>query len=99
VLGGTSELVSAYRVTERRAVGSRFKASRARKITRLVGRERELQQLIALWEKVDRSEGQVALICGEAGIGKSHLCESLLEHLADQSHLTLELVPEIWTEG
>jgi class 3 adenylate cyclase/DNA-binding response OmpR family regulator len=89
VLGGTSELVSAYRVTERRAVGSRFKASRARKITRLVGRERELQQLIALWEKVDRSEGQVALICGEAGIGKSHLCESLLEHLADQSHLTL----------
>jgi predicted ATPase/DNA-binding response OmpR family regulator/class 3 adenylate cyclase len=86
---GISEPVSACRVTGRRAVGSRFKATRAKNITRLVGRERELQQLIALCEKANRGEGQVALICGEAGIGKSHLCEFLLEQLADQPHLTL----------
>jgi AAA ATPase domain len=52
-------------------------------------REPELQQLTALWEKANRGEGQIALICGEAGIGKSHLCEFFLGRLVDRPHLTL----------
>jgi class 3 adenylate cyclase/DNA-binding response OmpR family regulator len=88
-LGGIFEPVNACLVTGRRTVGSRFRATRSKKVTRLVGREHELDQLVALWERARRGEGQVALICGEAGIGKSHLSEFFLARLAGQSHLTL----------
>ena len=88
-LAGVSEAVSACRVTEKRAVESRFKAKRSNKITRLVGRDQELQQLLALWDRAKRGEGQVGLICGEAGIGKSHLCEFLLEHIVEEPHVTV----------
>ncbi len=88
-LGEFSEPVNAFLVTGRRTVGSRFKATHPKKVTGLVGRERELHQLIALWERARRGEGQVALICGEAGIGKSHLSEFFLTRLSGQLHLTL----------
>jgi class 3 adenylate cyclase/DNA-binding response OmpR family regulator len=88
-LVGTPEPVCAYRVTARRGVSSRFKAIRSKKATHLVGRERNLQQLMALWERAKGGEGQIALICGEAGIGKSHLCEFFLRRLVDQPHLPL----------
>ena len=59
------------------------------KITRLIGRDQELQRLLALWDRAKRGEGQVALICGDAGIGKSHLGEFLLGHIAGEPHATL----------
>jgi len=89
VLAGVSEAVSACRVTEKRAVESRFKAKRSNKITRLVGRDQELQQLLALLDRARFCKGQVGLICGEAGIGKSHLCEFLLEHIVEEPHVTV----------
>ena len=88
-LAGVSEPVSTWRVTGKRAVASRFKAKRSRKVTRLIGRDQELQRLLALWDRAKRGEGQVALICGEAGIGKSHLCEFLLGRLVGELHATL----------
>ena len=88
-LAGVSEPVSTWRVTGKRAVASRFKGRRANKITRLIGRDQELQRLLALWDRAKRGEGQVALICGEAGIGKSHLCEFLLGRLVGEPHATL----------
>ena len=88
-LAGVSEPVSTWRVTGKRAVASRFKAKRSNKITRLIGRDRELQRLLALWDQAKRGEGQVALVSGEAGIGKSHLCEFLLGRLVGEPHLTL----------
>jgi predicted ATPase len=48
-----------------------------------------LQQLMALWDRARRGIGQVGLICGEAGIGKSHLCEFLLGHIVEEPHATL----------
>jgi DNA-binding response OmpR family regulator/class 3 adenylate cyclase len=86
--GGAAEKVSTWRVTGKRAVASRFKAKRSNKITRLIGRDRELQRLLALWDRAKRGEGQVVLISGEAGIGKSHLCEFLLGRLVGGPHLT-----------
>ena len=50
------------------------------KITRLIGRDQELQRLLALWDRAKRGEGQVALICGDGGIGKSHLGEFLSKY-------------------
>jgi predicted ATPase/DNA-binding response OmpR family regulator/class 3 adenylate cyclase len=88
-LTGASGAVNACRVTGRRTVESRFKATRPQGVMRLVGREQELGQLLALWDRAKHGEGQVALVCGEAGIGKSHLCEFFLEHVVEESHATL----------
>jgi DNA-binding response OmpR family regulator/class 3 adenylate cyclase/predicted ATPase len=89
VVAGISEAVSACRVMGKRTVESRFKARRSDKITRLFGRDKELQQLLLLWDRAKRGEGQVGLVCGEAGIGKSHLCEAFLGHIAEEPHATI----------
>src|SRR6516164_2839015 len=86
-LAGVS--VSACRVTGKRTVESRFTARRFGKLTRLVGRDQELQQLMALWDRAKQGKGQVALVCGDAGIGKSHLSEALLRHIAKEPHATI----------
>jgi DNA-binding response OmpR family regulator/class 3 adenylate cyclase len=83
-LTGLSESVSACRVTGKRAVASRFRSRHLNGVTGLVGRDQELQQLMALWGRAERGEGQVGLICGEPGIGKSHLCEFLLGHIVEE---------------
>jgi class 3 adenylate cyclase/DNA-binding response OmpR family regulator/predicted ATPase len=88
-VAGLNVPVAACRVTARRAVKSRFKATRSKKDIQLVGRAHEFQELVALWQRANCGDGQVALISGEPGIGKSHLCEFLLEQLAEQAHLTL----------
>ena len=88
-LAGLSETVSACRVTGKRAIASRFRSRHSDRVTGLVGRDQELQQLMALWHRARRSEGQVGLICGEAGIGKSHLCEFLLGHMVEEPRSTL----------
>ena len=76
-------------MTGRQAVASRFKAKHSNKVTRLVNRNQELQQLFELWDRAKRGQGQVGLICGEPGIGKSHLCEFFLEHVIEDPHATL----------
>ena len=88
-LPGLSDPVSACRVIGNRAVASRFKAKHSNKVTRLVNRNQELQQLSELWDRAKRGQGQVGLVCGEPGIGKSHLCEFFLEHVIEDPHATL----------
>ena len=88
-LPGLSQSVSACRVNGRRVVADRFKAKHSNKVTRIVNRKQELQQLFELWDRAKRGEGQVGLICGEPGIGKSHLCEFFLEHLNENPRATL----------
>ena len=86
---GFSEPVTAYRVTGKRAIESRFAARRTGRLTELVGRQGELQQMSALWERTKNGKGQVALLCGEAGIGKSRLCEEWLDRITDEPHTTI----------
>ena len=52
-------------------------------LTELVGREEELELLLRRWSKAKTGEGQVVLLSGEPGIGKSRLTAALLERLAD----------------
>jgi predicted ATPase/class 3 adenylate cyclase len=86
---GASDAVNACRVTGRQTVESRFNAMRPKRVTRLVGRAQEMRQLLGLWDRAKRGEGQVALVSGEPGIGKSYLCTALLDHIAEKPHVTI----------
>jgi predicted ATPase len=58
-------------------------------LTELFGREEELETLLRRWSKAKTGEGQVVLLSGEAGIGKSRLTAALLEGLANEPHTRL----------
>src|SRR5262249_5487486 len=57
--------------------------------SRIYGREEELELLLRRWSRAKTSEGQVVLLSGEAGIGKSRLTVALLERLASEQHTRL----------
>ncbi|MFB3137758.1 MAG: AAA family ATPase, partial [Phycisphaerales bacterium] len=88
-LKGISGPVAAWRVAGVRTVESRFEARQSRTLTAFVGREPELQTLIQCWNQAKGGEGQVVLISGEPGIGKSRLTEMLHEQLAKEPHIRL----------
>jgi class 3 adenylate cyclase len=71
------------------AVESRFEALHGIGLTALVGREEELELLLRRWSKAKTNEGQVVLLSGEAGIGKSRLTASLMERLVSEPHTRL----------
>jgi predicted ATPase len=70
-------------------VESRFEALHATGLTELVGREEELELLLRRWSKAKSGEGQVVLLSGEPGIGKSRLTAALLERAAPEPHTRL----------
>jgi predicted ATPase/DNA-binding response OmpR family regulator/class 3 adenylate cyclase len=86
---GVSEKVTACLVTGRQAVESRFSSMRGPRLTQFVGRQHELQELLALWRRAKAGKGKVALLCGEAGIGKSRVCEVFLERITADPHITI----------
>jgi len=86
---GLSEPLAPYLVTGKRAVESRFATRGTGKLTKLVGRQHELQQISNLWERTKGGKGQVALLCGEAGIGKSRVYEDWLDRITDEPHITI----------
>lgn len=59
-------------------------------LTPLIGRERELGMLLERWEEAKDGLGQVVLLSGEAGIGKSRLLDALKERLVSESHTRWE---------
>ena len=71
------------------SVEGRFEAMHASGLTDLVGREEELELLLRRWSKAKSGEGQMVLLSGEAGIGKSRLTAALLKHLAAEPHTRL----------
>jgi class 3 adenylate cyclase/predicted ATPase len=70
-------------------VDSRFEALRASGPGALVGREQEVELLMQRWSRAKAGEGQVVLLTGEAGIGKSRLTAALLERLAAEPYARL----------
>jgi class 3 adenylate cyclase/predicted ATPase len=88
-LKGISGRVQAWAALRPSLVESRFDALHASGVTELVGREEELELLLRRWSKAKTGEGQVVLLSGEAGIGKSRLTAALLERLASERHTRL----------
>ncbi|MCZ6758810.1 MAG: AAA family ATPase [Gemmatimonadetes bacterium] len=78
-LKGMDKAVRAWRVIAPTVAESRFEAIHRAALTPLVGREHELGLLFERWEQAKDGEGQVVLLSGEAGIGKSRITEALRE--------------------
>src|ERR1700726_4251677 len=88
-LKGIGGPVRAWAALRQASVESRFEAMHATGLTDLIGREEELELLLRRWSKAKTGEGQVVLLSGEAGIGKSRLTAALLERLAGEPHTRL----------
>jgi class 3 adenylate cyclase len=88
-LKGISGPMRAWAALRPASVESRFDALHASGLTELVGREEELDLLLRRWSKAKTGEGQVVLLSGEPGIGKSRLTAALLQRLADEPHTRL----------
>ena len=88
-LKGIAGPVRAWAAVRPASVEGRFEALHASGLTKLVGREEELELLLRRWSRAKGSEGQVVLLSGEAGIGKSRLTAALLERLATERHTRL----------
>ena len=58
-------------------------------MTPFVGREHEVALLLDRWRDASEGEGQVALLSGEAGIGKSRILAALRERIGDEPHVTV----------
>ncbi|MCK1606571.1 AAA family ATPase [Bradyrhizobium sp. 166] len=88
-LKGFPEPVQAWLVSGEGAAESRFDAQHGMATTALVGRDQELALLLERWEQAKEREGQIVLLGGEAGIGKSRLVRALRDHLAGAPHTPL----------
>src|SRR5208282_3820457 len=86
-LKGVSAPVTLYRIVRASGGGRR---GGARALTPLVGREEELEHLRRRWERARSGEGQLALIVGEPGIGKSRMIEEFRTHLGETPHTWVE---------
>src|SRR5271167_4166690 len=88
-LKGIASPARAWAAMRPSSVASRFEALHTTGLTALVGREEESELLLRRWSRAKTGEGQVVLLSGEAGIGKSRLTASLLERLAGEPHTRL----------
>jgi hypothetical protein len=84
---GYDHPIRIWRVLRESSIDSRFEALRAHGTSPLFGRNEELALLLHRWREVQRGEGRVVLLSGEAGIGKSRLAAALEDHLRTHPHI------------
>jgi len=89
-LKGLSQPMRVYRVLQESDSQSRFEVAATHGLTPLVGREQEVGLLLERWAQVKDGLGQVVLLNGEPGIGKSRLVQVVKERLASEPHLRWE---------
>jgi class 3 adenylate cyclase len=87
---GLANPVRVYRVLEEGRVQNRLEVAASRGLTPLVAREQEVALLLSRWEQVKDGLGQVVLLNGDAGIGKSRLVQVLKERVAGEPHTRWE---------
>jgi class 3 adenylate cyclase len=89
-LRGVTESMRIYQVLSASGATSRLDVAATRGLTPLVGRESEVTLLMERWEQVKAGQGQVVLLTGEGGIGKSRLVQTLKDHIANDLHMRWE---------
>jgi class 3 adenylate cyclase/tetratricopeptide (TPR) repeat protein/energy-coupling factor transporter ATP-binding protein EcfA2 len=88
-LKGIAQPAQAFAVLGERALESRFAAHAGSSIQPIVGRDQELALLLERWRQAEAGEGQMVLLTGEAGIGKSRIAEALFAALEERPHINL----------
>jgi TOMM system kinase/cyclase fusion protein len=90
MLEDAAEPLTLYQILHEGTTQSRFEVAVTKGLIPLVGREHELGLLCERWTQVKDGLGQVVLLSGEAGIGKSRLVQELKERLAGEAHTRVE---------
>ena len=88
-LKGFDAPVAAWQVDAPRPIESRFEATHTRALTPCIGREEEIDILERRWKRACAGDGQVVLLSGEPGIGKSRIVSALQERIRAQPHMRL----------
>jgi class 3 adenylate cyclase len=88
-LKGFAAPVPAWLVVREAEHVTRFEASRSQGMTPFVGREHETALLLDRWRDASEGAGQVALLSGEAGIGKSRILAALRDQIENEPHVTV----------
>jgi class 3 adenylate cyclase/tetratricopeptide (TPR) repeat protein len=88
-LKGFAQPLAAFQVVGEGRAEGRFEALRGGYLTPLVGREHELGMVLERWAWAKEGHGQVVMISGEPGIGKSRIVRALRDRLASEPHVAL----------
>jgi len=86
---GIPEPVQAWQVLRPSAIESRFEALHPTALTPMVDRQDEMELILGQWQRAKRGAGQVVLLAGEPGIGKSRIAVNLLERVENEPHIPL----------
>lgn len=89
-LKGFAMPAQVWQVLGSKPSASRFESYRSRRLTNFIGREHETALLLGRWREAVEGEGQVVLLCGEAGIGKSRLVRHLRDRLAEDRYEAIQ---------
>jgi class 3 adenylate cyclase/predicted ATPase len=89
-LKGLAQPLQVYQVLRESGAQTRLDIAAPRGLTPLVGREEEVALLVRRWAQARTGQGQVVLLSGEAGIGKSRLVQVLQDHVVREPHTRIE---------
>jgi len=98
-LKGIAHPLKLYRVIQPAVVRRRTRRAAARSLTPFVGREDDLQLLLGRWERAREGQGQLVLLMGEPGIGKSRLVEEFRAQIRAEPHLWIEGAGEQFSQS
>jgi len=98
-LKGIAHPVGLFRVIQASGVRQRWRGSAVHGLTPFVGREDEMHLMLSRWERARQGEGQLALVVGEPGIGKSRLVEEFRARIQNDPHLWIESAGEQFFES
>jgi len=93
-LKGIARPVQLYRAIHPTAARRRTRGAAGRSLTPFVGREDDMRLLLSRWERARERQGQLALVIGEPGIGKSRLLQEFRARIREDPHLWIECAGE-----
>ena len=99
-LKGVSHSIEIFRVLAEKNYRSEFHVRRRHGITPVVGRDRELDFLSECWEQAKNGVGQIVMLTGEAGVGKSRVVSEFMSRVSDEpQHLRLYRCSSVHTNS